>query len=165
MRKWFSLIIAVCLYYILGRALDSRIVLWDIPEHPFGQMGLRNPNRSGYWCDVSYANICVLHYGCCGYINCRVCYGVWQTKNIVKSSSMLLRAIAYYATLIFLCLDPLYLSVISHLVGGGDLNGMVLVGVPETVAVIFFLALLALNLFIFFKLVYPSYKQRFLEST
>jgi hypothetical protein len=90
---------------------------------------------------------------------------VWQTKNIVKSSSMLLRAIAYYATLIFLCLDPLYLSVISHLVGGGDLNGMVLVGVPETVAVIFFLALLALNLFIFFKLVYPSYKQRFLEST
>ncbi|HHX71391.1 MAG TPA: hypothetical protein GX701_00505 [Clostridiales bacterium] len=45
------------------------------------------------------------------------------------------------------------------------MNGMVLVGVPETVAVIFFLALLALNLFIFFKLVYPSYKQKFMEST
>jgi hypothetical protein len=83
----------------------------------------------------------------------------------VKSSSRLLRAIAYYATLILLCLDPLYLSVISHFVGGGDLNGIVLFGIPETVAVIFFLALLALNLFIFFKLVYPSYKQRFLEST
>jgi hypothetical protein len=89
---------------------------------------------------------------------------VWQRKSILKSSSLLFRAIAYYATLIFLCLDPLYLSVMHYFLGGGDFNGIVLVGIPEIAAVIFFLILLTLNLFVFIRLIYPSYKQRFLEN-
>lgn len=165
MRKWFSLIIAVGFYYIIhegahlivallsGTFQSARLVKWGLGIQIVADIDVMSNMQIFVFSIMGAVATLIV-----GYIM------VWQTKKIVKSSSMLLRAIAYYATLILLCLDPLYLSVISRFVGGGDLNGIVLVGIPETVAAIFCLMLLVLNLFIFFKLVYPHYKQRFLEK-
>ena len=49
-----------------------------------------------------------------------------STKKICKAKSKLLRAVAYYITIAFLLLDPLYLSVLCGFFGGGDMNGIAL---------------------------------------
>jgi hypothetical protein len=164
-RKWFSLIVAVALYYIIhegahlvvallfGTFQSIRLVKWGLGVQIVADTALMSGGQIFVFCIMGIAATLIA-----GYIM------VWQRKNILKSKSLVLRAIAYYATLIFLCLDPFYLSVLSHFVGGGDLNGIVLAGVPRTVAVIFFLLLFALNLFLFAKQVYPLYKRKFLEE-
>ena len=89
---------------------------------------------------------------------------VWKRKSIQQSAGKLLRTIAYYTTLAFLCLDPLYLSLFYRFVGGGDMNGILLLGIPELAVSIFFFIILALNVFIFIRFVLPSYKQSFLSD-
>ena len=161
-RKWLALIIAAALYYIVhegahmvvallhGTFRRIRFIKWGLGVQIVADIDVMSSFQIFVFSIIGAVATLLV-----GYIM------VWQRNNMLRFSSKLLRAIAYYTTLIFLCLDPLYLSVISHFVGGGDLNGIVLVGIPETVAVVFFLMLLAFNLFIFTKLVYPSYKRKF----
>lgn len=70
------------------------------------------------------------------------------------------KAVAYYVTIVFLLLDPLYLSVICGFVGGGDMNGIRLL-MPELMARILFAILFVVNLFIFVKVVLPKYRKAF----
>lgn len=44
--------------------------------------------------------------------------------RICRARSKLFRAVLYYITIALLLLDPLYLSVLCGLFGGGDMNGM-----------------------------------------
>jgi len=86
--------------------------------------------------------------------------GVLLTKRICHSPSMLLRACCYYITIALLLLDPLYLSLLCGLFGGGDMNGIALL-VSESAARIGFGILLLVNAAVFWKLVLPYYKQSF----
>lgn len=47
--------------------------------------------------------------------------------------SRLLRAVLYYITIALLLIDPLYLSILCGLFGGGDMNGIALL-LPEWAA-------------------------------
>ncbi len=47
-------------------------------------------------------------------------------RRICRARSKLLRAVLYYTTIALLLLDPLYLSVLCGLFGGGDMNGIAL---------------------------------------
>jgi len=80
--------------------------------------------------------------------------------KICLAKSKLLRSTVYYITIAFLFLDPLYLSVLCGLFGGGDMNGISLI-IPEWTARILFGALLAINGTVFFKRVLPLYKKSF----
>lgn len=84
-------------------------------------------------------------------------------KRICRAESRLFRAIGYYITIAFLLLDPLYLSVLCGLFGGGDMNGIKLL-CPEWAARCFFGALLLLNALVFWKRVLPSYQKSFEEA-
>lgn len=84
-------------------------------------------------------------------------------KKICAAKSKLLRAVIYYITIAFLLLDPLYLSVLCGLFGGGDMNGFVLL-LPEWVARVIFGVLLLINGLIFWKRVLPVYRQSFVEQ-
>ena len=66
----------------------------------------------------------------------------------------------YYVTIAFLLLDPLYLSILCGLFGGGDMNGIALL-LPEWAARIGFGALLIVNGLVFWKLVLPVYSRSF----
>ena len=70
----------------------------------------------------------------------------------------------YYITLIMLLLDPLYLSVLYGLFGGGDMNGIALL-LPEVAARILFGVLLVFHGLLFWKVVLPKYKMAFSEDT
>ena len=66
----------------------------------------------------------------------------------------------YYIPMAMLLVDPLYLSVLCGLFGGGDMNGIALL-VPEWAARAFFGALLAINGILFWKVVLPKYRSAF----
>lgn len=79
---------------------------------------------------------------------------------IVKCRSLLFRAIAYYASLVLLMVDPLYLSFLYSFVGGGDMNGIALI-FPETAVRILFGAMAAIHAFLLFKHLLPIYRKAY----
>lgn len=83
--------------------------------------------------------------------------------RFAKAKSKLLRAVVYYITVALLLLDPLYLSLLCGLFGGGDMNGIALL-VPELAARLGFGVLLILNALAFLKRVLPVYSRSFSEG-
>lgn len=81
-------------------------------------------------------------------------------KKIGTARSKLLRAVLYYMTIALLLIDPLYLSILCGLFGGGDMNGIALL-VPEWAARVGFGALLIVNGLMFWKRVLPVYSRSF----
>ena len=81
-------------------------------------------------------------------------------KKIGTAKSKLFRAVLYYITIALLLIDPLYLSILCGLFGGGDMNGIALL-LPEWAARIGFGALLIVNGLVFWKLVLPVYSRSF----
>ena len=82
------------------------------------------------------------------------------TPAICKVESKVFKACMYYITMAMLLVDPLYLSVLCGLFGGGDMNGIALL-VPEWAARAFFGALLAINGILFWKVVLPKYRSAY----
>ena len=82
------------------------------------------------------------------------------TPAICNVESKVFKACMYYITMAMLLVDPLYLSVLCGLFGGGDMNGIALL-VPEWAARAFFGALLAINGILFWKVVLPKYRSAF----
>lgn len=84
-------------------------------------------------------------------------------RRIGTAKSKLLRAALYYVTIALLLLDPLYLSVLCGLFGGGDMNGIALL-LPEWAARAGFGALLIGNGLVFWKWVLPVYSRSFSDT-
>lgn len=84
-------------------------------------------------------------------------------KKICNVKSKVFRACAWYTSIVMLMLDSLYLSVMYHFVGGGDMNGIRLL-MPEAAAAIVFGALALVNGFVLLKVLLPMYTQSFKES-
>lgn len=84
-------------------------------------------------------------------------------KRICGAKSKIFRACAWYTSIVMLMLDPLYLSVMYHFVGGGDMNGIRLL-MPEAVAASLFGALALVNGFVLLKVLLPIYTQSFKEN-
>jgi hypothetical protein len=164
-RKWLGLLAAIVLYYIvhegahvisallMGKYEGIRIMAWGLGVQVLADAASMSDiqffifNIAGIFATMIAAYILI-----------------WRRQSILRTPSKVLRAIAYYATFIFLCLDPLYLSVIYRFVGGGDMNGILRIGIPEAVVFNFFLAMLCVNIVVFVKFVYPAYKQRFSQD-
>ena len=83
--------------------------------------------------------------------------------KICGARSKVFRACMYYITMAMLLIDPLYLSVLCGLFGGGDMNGIALL-VPEWIARSLFGVLLVFHFLLFRKVVLPEYKRSFAES-
>lgn len=80
--------------------------------------------------------------------------------RIGKHPSKVFKASMYYITIAMLLLDPLYLSVLCGLFGGGDMNGISLF-IPEFFARVAYGVLLVINITVFIKTVLPKYKAAF----
>ena len=80
-------------------------------------------------------------------------------NKIVECKSKFLKAISYYTTLAFLLVDPLYLTIIYKFVGGGDMNGILLIGIPEVVIQLIFAIITMSNILLTIKKIYPAYKK------
>lgn len=82
-------------------------------------------------------------------------------KRINRLSGKVIKAVGYYTTILLLLNDPFYLSVLCGFVGGGDMNGIVMFGIPEFAARVSFGLLGVVNLGIVWKYVLPVYRKGF----
>ncbi len=84
--------------------------------------------------------------------------------RVCKAPSKVLRSCAWYITLAMLLIDPVYLSLLCGLFGGGDMNGIGLL-LPQTAARWLFAILGLVNLFAAVRLAYPAYRDSFLKDS
>lgn len=79
---------------------------------------------------------------------------------VVRIKSNAIRAVLYYVTIALLLNDPIYLSILCGLFGGGDMNGIALL-IPELPARIIFGVIGIINIIIIIKILVPNYKKAF----
>ncbi len=162
-RKWLSVLAAVLLYYIVheGAHLIVALCYGVFDRVNFMGIGVQIATYSERMSDMQTAVFCAV-----GSIASLIAAYVlvWAAKFINKSGSKILKAMGYYTTIALLVLDPLYLTVLYRFVGGGDMNGIVLFGVPEVAVEVIFGVICVLNIFIIIKYIYPVYKKAFSGS-
>jgi len=84
--------------------------------------------------------------------------------KILGLKSKTMKVIFYYTTIVFLVLDPLYMSILHRFVGGGDMNGVSKgLGISSFPVSLVFGILFIINLYIAIKKVNPAYKRNFLQ--
>lgn len=160
LRKWCALFAAIIAYFVIHEGCHALVAL------SFGSF--ERIRLLGLGVQV-IADLELMSNGQIAFFSLAGCVGTLLTayllvgaaQSVVKFSSKMLKAIGYYTTLTMLLVDPLYLTVIYKFVGGGDMNGVKLLGLPELILQIIFGIIALLNLIIFFKRVYPCYKKAF----
>lgn len=161
-RQYIGILTAVIAYYIVHEGAHLLYALFTGVFREIRFMGL------GVQVDVFRERMTDTHLGvfCLVGAAATFCTAYLLTalaKKICNAESKLLRAVLYYITTALLLLDPLYLSILCGLFGGGDMNGIALL-LPEWAARIGFGALLIINGFVFWKRVLPIYKRSFSDA-
>ena len=161
-RQYIGILAALAAYYLVheGAHLLYALLTGVFRQINFMGLGVQVDVYAGRMTDTQLGIFCLvgaLATFCAGYLLTAL------AKNICRAKSSLLRAVLYYITIALLLLDPLYLSVLCGLFGGGDMNGIALL-CPEWAARCLFGALLLANGLVFWKRVLPVYKKSFSGS-
>ena len=82
------------------------------------------------------------------------------SKRICASRSEVFKSVMWYVTLALLLIDPLYMSVLCGLFGGGDMNGIRLL-MPEVTARALFGIIGVAHIVVIWKKLLPTYTQAF----
>lgn len=162
-RKWLGLIIAILCYYIVheGTHAIAALFMGSYQRIKFMFPGMQIVVNKDAMSDLQLAVFCIagpLATLLLGYAL------VLITKRILKSNNKVIKAAFYYMTLGMLIIDPIYLSVLCGFFGGGDMNGIILFGIPEVVARSAFGVIGAINVFVFVKYIYLAYKADFQKT-
>ena len=155
-RKYIGIIAAILAYYVVheGAHLVFALLYGSFKQIVFLGFGVQIDVYVDQMTDAQLGLFCLAGAAATlitGYV-LTACSGV-----ICRSGSKLYRAIMYYVTIVMLLLDPLYLSVLCGLFGGGDMNGIARL-VPELWARVFFGLVLAGNTVFFLRKVLPTYR-------
>jgi hypothetical protein len=89
---------------------------------------------------------------------------VAMAKRICAQKSKIRKAVMWYLSLVFLLLDPLYLSVLCGFFGGGDMNGIQML-IPEGAARILFALIGIGHGVVIARYLLPEYSRAFQEET
>ena len=159
MRQYLGILAALVSYYALheGAHLAYACAIGVFEKIRFLGLGIQIVTDTQCMTNTQLGIFCAL-----GAIATLIAaYGLTlATPAICKVESKVFKACMYYITMAMLLVDPLYLSVLCGLFGGGDMNGIALL-VPEWAARAFFGALLAINGILFWKVVLPKYRSAF----
>ena len=158
-RKWTALLIAVVCYFVIheGAHLVYAVCTGSFKQINFIGIGVQVDIYRELMSDIQLGIFCLVAPALTlitGYILCAF------TQKFLRLQSTFLRAVAYYLTLVFLLADPLYLSVLSFFVGGGDMNGIILI-LPEMVVRLNFGIIAVINILLVVKFVVPKYRQAY----
>ena len=160
-RQYIGLLCAVAAYYLVheGAHLVYALCMGVFKQINFMGLGIQIDIFADRLTDTQLGIFCLV-----GAVASQgAAYAlVLLTDRICRSPSKLFKACCYYVTIALLLLDPVYLSVLCGLFGGGDMNGIALL-VPESAARIGFGALLLVNGLVFWKGVLPRYQRSFAE--
>ena len=158
-RQYIGILAALAAYYLVHEGAHLLYALLSGVFQKINFMGLavQIDVCADRMTDIQLGRFCLvgaLATFCAGYLLTAL------AKSVCRAQSKLLRAVLYYITITFLLLDPLYLSVLCGLFGGGDMNGIARL-CPEWAARCLFGVLLLINGLVFWKRVLPVYRQSF----
>ena len=160
-RQYTGILAALAAYYLVHEGAHLLYALFTgvFKQINFMGLGVQIDVCAERMTDTQLGIFCItgaLATFCAGYVLTAL------AKRICRTESKLLRAMLYYITIAFLLLDPLYLSILCGLFGGGDMNGIALLW-PEAAVRCLFGVLLVVNGLVFWKCVLPQYKKSFSE--
>ena len=158
-RQYIGLFAAIIAYYVIheGAHLLYALCIGVFKQIKFMGLGMQidvyreqmTSQQLGIFCIVGSIATMIVAY-----------LLVALAGKIKNMSSKCFKACMYYITIAMLLLDPLYLSLLCGLFGGGDMNGIALL-IPEIVARIGYGVLLVVNIVVFFKVVFSKYRVGF----
>ncbi len=161
-RQYIGLFSAIIAYYVIheGAHLVYALCIGAFKQINFMGLGVQidvyadqmTSDQLGMFCIVGSIATTIVAYALVAL--------AWTIKNTL---SKCFKACMYYITIAMLLIDPLYLSLLCGMFGGGDMNGILLL-MPEVVARIGYGVLLIVNTIVFFKVVLPRYKLGFENS-
>jgi len=160
-RQYIGLIAAIITYYIIheGAHLIYALSVGAFKQINFMGLGMQIGVYDERLSDVQLGVFCLL-----GPVATLIAaYAlVAAVGKICEAKSKVFKACMYYITVAMLLIDPLYLSFLCILFGGGDMNGIALL-LPEWIVRVCSGLLLLINVFVFLKLVLPKYQKSFSE--
>lgn len=156
-RKILAFVVAILLYYIIH---EGAHLVFALATGTFRRINFIFPGIQIQIDGSSLTNFQLGIFNLVGALaTLLTAYILFFTrKKIVTIDSNIIRAIFYYFTILFLLNDPIYLSVLCDLFGGGDMNGIALL-IPEVVARIIFGIVGLINLGLIIKFVFPEYRK------
>ncbi len=160
-RQYVGIIAAIVTYYIVheGAHLICACILGVYKHVYFKGIGVQVDIYREKMTDTELGVFCLVGVAATLFMGYSLAFCSGRICNI---KSKLVRASLYYITIALLMLDPLYLSIICDLVGGGDMNGIKLL-FPEVAVRVMFGVLFITNGFLFWKKVLPRYERAFIE--
>lgn len=162
MRQYVGIFAAVILYYIVheGAHLLTALCLGVFRQINFLGLGVQIDVYAERMTAIQLGLFCLSGAAAttlAGWLLIALC------KSVCRCRSDLFRAVMWYATLIFLLLDPVYLSVLCGFFGGGDMNGIALL-LPEAAARIAFALLGVVHSIIVWRYLLPNYQKSFVKE-
>ena len=157
-RQYIGLVVAVIGYYIIheGAHFACALCYGSFKAVNFMGLGVQIDIHGDSLSDVQLGVFCFV--GSAAALVCAYLL-VLLIGRICSVGNKIIRACAYYLTIALLFIDPLYLSVLCGLFGGGDMNGISLI-IPELAARIMYGMLFSVNVFL---VVLPRYIESFRE--
>ena len=158
-RQYLGLLSAILAYYIIHEGAHLLYALYiDVFKHiHFIGLGIQIDVYAEKMTSTQMGIFCILGSVATALVSYLL---VAFTDKIGQNPSKVFKACMYYITLALLFIDPLYLSILCGLFGGGDMNGICLL-IPEIAARIVYGVLLLINTIIFLKIILPKYKLAF----
>lgn len=158
-RQYIGLLSALISYYVIheGAHLLYALLIGVFKQIRFMGLGIQIDVFTEKMSDLQLGIFCISG-AVATFVTAYIL--VLLTDKICTKSSQVLKACLYYITIAMLVVDPLYLGILSPLFGGGDMNGIMLL-IPKRAAETIFIALLAFNVFVFRRVVYPKYTRAF----
>lgn len=158
-RQYIGILAAVVIYYIVheGAHLLSALCFGAFKQINFMGLGIQVDVYNTRMTDLQIGIYCLAGTAAtllAAWILVLLC------KRICAAKSKVFRAVMWYTSLTMLLLDPLYLSVLCGLFGGGDMNGIALL-FPEAAARIGFALLGVVNAVVAWRYLLPNYKASF----
>lgn len=160
LRKWCALLTAVIVYFIVHEGCHALVAtcfgaLERVRLLGLGVQVVVKQELLSYWQLGLFSIIGSIGTLLVAYLLLAL------TKNIVQTNSKLIKAIGYYTTFTMLLVDPIYMTFLYKFVGGGDMNGIKLLWLPELGWQIIYGIIAIINVLLIARYVYPAYKKAF----
>ena len=163
-KQWLGIFIAIVSYYIIheGTHLLLALILGVFEKIRFvGILGIQIVTTKGSLNGINLA----LFSGLSSIVTILIGYILAFHPSVYKIKNKNILIGIYYITLCFLLLDPLYMSILSKFIGGGDLNGIITgLKTSDIVFRIVFGIILIINMLLFKNKVCPRYNRIFKKS-